>query len=59
MLVLDNHARVVGVNHGSISSANHSAELGRKYAREDAVRQAWELLGFRLRDWLHAQPGTF
>nr|WP_269450859.1 Gp49 family protein [Stenotrophomonas sp. MMGLT7] len=56
---MDNHARVVGVNHGSISSANHSAELGRKYAREDAVRQAWELLGFRLRDWLHAQPGTF
>lgn len=56
VLVLDNGARVVGINYGSIDQANHNVELGRKYAREAAVRQVWELLGFRLRDWIMAAP---
>jgi hypothetical protein len=59
VLVLDNHARVVGVNHGSVDPANHDPELGRRYAREDAISRVWELIGFRLRDWLHTRPVGF
>lgn len=54
VLVLDNGARIVGVNHGPVVATNHDPLLGRKYAREDALRQVWELLGFRLRDHLRA-----
>lgn len=30
--------------------ANFNAELGRKFAREDAIRQLWPLMGYSLRD---------
>ena len=32
--------------------ANYDAELGAKFAREDAVRQIWPLMGYALRDKL-------
>lgn len=32
--------------------ANFNPELGRKFAREDAVRQLWPLMGYALRDRL-------
>lgn len=35
--------------------ANFNAELGRKFAREDAIRQLWPLMGFALRDRLMAE----
>lgn len=39
---------------------NNIPELGRKYAREQAVEQIWQLLAFRLRDreWLKLQGTT-
>lgn len=33
---------------------NFDAELGRKFAYEDALRQVWPLEGFALRERLHA-----
>jgi hypothetical protein len=35
------------------SAANFNAELGKKLAYEDAIRQLWPLMGFSLRDRLH------
>lgn len=55
VLVLRNGAKVVGVNYGAIDPQNHSADTGRKEAFKDAENKVWELLGFRLRDKLHAQ----
>lgn len=41
--------------------ANFNPELGRKFAREDAIRQLWPHMGFALRDRLYReqdkQPG--
>lgn len=34
------------------SAANFNAELGRKLAYEDCIRQIWPLMGFALRDKL-------
>jgi hypothetical protein len=34
------------------SPENFNAELGKKFAYEDAVRQLWPLMGFALRDRL-------
>lgn len=53
VLVLRNGCKVVGVNHGPVDPARFDPEYGRKDAREDAIRQVWPLLGFRLRDRLH------
>ena len=52
VLVLRNGTKVVGINHGAIDPAQHSAEMGRTYARAQAEEKVWELLGFRLRDEL-------
>ena len=32
--------------------ANFNADLGRRFSREDAIRQLWPLMGFALRDRL-------
>lgn len=55
VLVLRNGFTVVGTS-ACASPENFKAEIGRRVAREDAVRQVWPLLGFRLRDQLAAQP---
>lgn len=55
VLVLRNGTKVVGINHGATDPAQHSAEVGRAYARAQAEEKVWELLGFRLRDEL-ARP---
>lgn len=34
---------------------NFNEELGRKFAREDAVRQAWAFEGYLLRELLHRE----
>lgn len=54
VLALRNGGRVVGINYGSVSSANYDADLGRKLARQKAVDQLWELMGFSLLDRLAA-----
>lgn len=53
VLVLRNGFTVVG-HSACASRQNFNAEVGRKVARQDAVRQVWPLLGYALRDKLHA-----
>ena len=53
VLLLRNGFTVTG--HSACASAdNFDVEVGRKIARANAVEQVWPLLGFRLRDKLHA-----
>lgn len=52
LLVLRNGFVVVGKS-APASPENFNAELGRKFAKEDAIRQLWPLMGFALRDRLH------
>jgi hypothetical protein len=55
VLVLKNGYTV----HGTSACASHENfdyELGRRIARDDAIRQVWPLLGYALRDRLAAAP---
>ncbi len=54
VLVLRNGFTVHGVS-ACVSQENFNAEIGRSIARENAEREIWPLLGFRLRDEL-ARP---
>ena len=51
MLTLDNGFTVRGES-SCVCRENFDTALGQKYAREDAVRKVWPLLGFRLADKL-------
>jgi hypothetical protein len=51
ILVMDNGFTVVGKS-APASSANFDAELGKKFAYEDAIRQLWPLMGYALREKL-------
>ncbi len=53
LLVMKNGFTVIGKS-APASAANFDAELGRRFAYEDAVRQLWPLMGFALRDRLAA-----
>lgn len=53
VLVLRNGFTVVG-HSACASPENFNAEIGRRIARENAEREIWPLLGFRLRDELAA-----
>lgn len=53
VLILRNGFTVVGTS-ACASPENFNAELGRQVAREKAVDQLWQLLGFRLKDKLAA-----
>lgn len=53
ILVMRNGFTVVGKS-APASPENYNAELGQKFAYEDAVRQLWPLMGFALRDRLAA-----
>lgn len=55
VLVLRNGFVVTGV-----SPENFDAEIGRKIARQNAVKKIWPLMDYALRDKLHAhsQSGT-
>ena len=52
ILVLRNGFTILGKS-APASAANFDAELGRKLAYEDAVRQIWPLMGYALRQRLH------
>lgn len=61
VLVLRNGFTITGQS-ACASPENFNVEIGRKIARQDAVRQVWPLLGYALRDKLCAietaiQPG--
>lgn len=51
VLVLRNGFTVVGTS-ACASPENFDAEIGKRIARQDAVRQVWPLLGYALRDKL-------
>lgn len=53
VLVLKNGFTVHGVS-GVASPENFNAEIGRKVARDNAVNAIWPLLGYQLKDKLHA-----
>lgn len=55
ILVMRNGFTIIGKS-APASPENFNAELGRKYAYEDAVRQLWPLMGFALRDRLASSP---
>lgn len=54
LLTMKNGFSVTGESACAVP-ANFDAELGRKIARENAKQKLWPLLGFRLRDTLHAE----
>ncbi len=51
VLVMENGFVLIGKS-APASAANFNAELGRKLAYEDAIRQLWPLEGYALRDRL-------
>jgi len=53
ILVMRNGFTIIGKS-APASAENFNAELGRKFAYEDAVRQIWPLMGFALREKLAA-----
>lgn len=59
VLVLRNGFTVTGESV-CVSPENFDAETGRKIARQNAVAKIWPLMGYALRDKLHArsQSGT-
>jgi hypothetical protein len=52
ILVMKNGFSVIG-HSAPASPENFNAELGKKLAYENAIRQLWPLMGFALRDKLH------
>lgn len=54
LLVMNNGFTIIGKS-APASPENYNADLGRKYAYEDAVRQLWPLMGYALRDKLCAR----
>lgn len=54
ILVLKNGFMIIGKS-APADSTNFNAELGRNFAREDAIRQVWPLMGYQLRQNLYEQ----
>lgn len=54
VLRLKNGFSLVGKS-APADAGNYNAELGRKFAREDAIRQMWPLEGYALRERLSAE----
>lgn len=51
ILVLNNGFTVIGKS-APAAPENFDADLGRKFAKEDAMRQCWPLMGYALREKL-------
>ena len=54
LLTLRNGAKVIGYNYGSIDPEQQNWEQGKNVAYSMALEKAWELEGYLLRDFLHA-----
>lgn len=57
VLVLHSGFTVVGKS-ACVSPENFDAEMGRRIAREDAIRQLWTLEGYRLKHRLYESNGS-
>lgn len=55
IIVMKNGFTIIGKS-APASAANFNAELGKKLAYEDAIRQLWPLEGYLLREELGKQP---
>jgi hypothetical protein len=55
ILIMHNGFAVIGKS-APASPENFNAELGRKLAYEDAIRQLWPLMGFALRQRFYETP---
>lgn len=53
VIVLDNGFSLVGKT-APADPGNFNADLGRQFAKEDAIRQMWQLEGYALRERLAA-----
>lgn len=53
VLTLRNGFALAGEPSASVSPENDSAELGEKFALENARRALWPLMGYALKDALH------
>lgn len=53
VIVMQNGFTVIGKS-APADAENFNAALGKRFAREDAVRQLWPLEGYALREKLHA-----
>lgn len=51
VIVMKNGFTVIGKS-APADAENFNAEVGKKFAREDAIRQLWPLMGYALRDQL-------
>ena len=58
ILTMQNGFMLIGKS-APASAANFNAELGRKFALEDAIRQLWQLEGYALRERLAAPDQRF
>lgn len=56
VLVLKNGFVIVGKS-ACVSRANFDEEIGKHLAREDAIKQLWPFMGFRLADTLTSEHG--
>jgi len=56
LVVMNNGFTIIGKS-APASPENFDRDKGRMFAYEDAVRQIWPLMGFALRDRLHAADG--
>ena len=56
VLVLRNGFTVTGES-ACASPENFNKEIGERIARENAVQKIWPLLGFALKERLHAEGG--
>lgn len=54
ILVLKNGFTIIGKS-APASPENFNEELGHKFAKEDAIRQCWPLMGYELRQRLYEQ----
>jgi hypothetical protein len=52
IIVLKNGFKVVGTS-AVVSLDNFNEDLGRKYAREAAIRQCWDPMGYALREAIY------
>lgn len=55
ILVMKNGFTIIG-KAAPADANNFNPDLGRTFAREDAIRQAWPLMGYALRDRLMHEP---
>ena len=55
VLTLKNGFTAVGVNEGPVAAENFRADLGREYARKQALEKVWLVLGYQLKDALYTR----